>query len=166
MAVANFDSPIGWLTVRTDNGQVREVYWGRADPVGSDPATEAALNWFRAYFGGEIELPPVPCQTGGTDHQRRVWTVMAQIPYGSVLSYGDLAREIGSGPRSVGTACARNPIPLIIPCHRVVAAQGRLGGYSGGAGLDTKSWLLSHESSVLSARAGTPVNPTIGSDFP
>ena len=166
MAIACFDSPIGWLTVRADSQKVREIYWGRADPTGSDPAIDAALNWLTAYFGSEIDLPPVPCQAGGTAHQQRVWAAMAQIPYGSVLSYGDLARDIGSGPRPVGTACARNPIPLIVPCHRVVAAQGRLGGYSGGAGLDTKSWLLSHERSVLSAQTGASLRPTIGKDSP
>jgi methylated-DNA-[protein]-cysteine S-methyltransferase len=91
-----------------------------------------------------FELPLAP---GGTEHQNKVWQAMLAIPRGKVRSYGELAAELGSAPRAVGQACGRNPIPVIIPCHRVVGKNG-LGGFmqhGEGATLDIKRWLLAHE---------------------
>ena len=104
-----------------------------------------------AYFrdgGAGFSLPLAPT---GTEFQQRVWAAMLRIPAGRVRSYGEIARELDSGARAVGNACRRNPIPLIIPCHRVVSAQG-IGGYSGATGghrLEIKRWLLAHEGVVL-----------------
>ena len=81
----------------------------------------------------------------GTAFQRQVWASMAAIPHGKVRTYGDLARELETGPRALGTACGRNPIPIIIPCHRVLGTNGSLGGYSGMDGIDTKRALLKLE---------------------
>jgi methylated-DNA-[protein]-cysteine S-methyltransferase len=89
----------------------------------------------------------LPLQPGGTVHQNKVWQAMCTIPRGQVLTYGDLAAQIGSAPRAVGQACGNNPIPIVIPCHRVVGKSG-MGGFmhhSGGYALGIKRWLLAHE---------------------
>lgn len=99
-----------------------------------------------AYFGGDRRgFANLPLDPRGTDFQMRVWQELRRIPWGQTISYAELARRVGRprASRAVGQANARNPIPLIIPCHRVVAADGSLGGYS--AGLDRKRWLLAHE---------------------
>jgi methylated-DNA-[protein]-cysteine S-methyltransferase len=93
----------------------------------------------------EFGLPLAPA---GTHFQRRVWARIAAIPSGQTLSYGEVAAAIGSGPRAVGNACGANPYPIVVPCHRVVAANHGLGGFarnSGGFLLDIKKWLLRHE---------------------
>jgi methylated-DNA-[protein]-cysteine S-methyltransferase len=95
----------------------------------------------------------IPLQAQGTDYQRRVWAALRRIAPGERMTYGELARRLRSGPRAVGGACRANPIPLVIPCHRVVAAQG-LGGYCGapdGRMHRIKQWLLAHEAGVIPA---------------
>ncbi|HEX9181099.1 MAG TPA: methylated-DNA--[protein]-cysteine S-methyltransferase, partial [Burkholderiales bacterium] len=90
----------------------------------------------------------LPLRAAGTDHQRRVWSALAAIPVGQTLSYGELAGTIGSSARAVGQACGANPLPLLVPCHRVVARDGGLGGFMGrrdGFALSVKRWLLEHE---------------------
>ena len=91
----------------------------------------------------------LPLAPGGSDFQKRVWAALCAIPPGETRSYADIARTIGSAPRAVGGANGANPIPLFIPCHRVIAADGSLGGYSGGDGPVTKRYLLDHESRAL-----------------
>jgi methylated-DNA-[protein]-cysteine S-methyltransferase len=100
-----------------------------------------------AYLADPIFHFDLPLQTGGTAHQRKVWQAMRAIPGGKVKSYGELAARIGSAPLAVGQACGNNPIPVIIPCHRVVGKAG-LGGFAKqreGRMLDIKRWLLAHE---------------------
>src|SRR5690606_13127856 len=84
----------------------------------------------------------------GTDFERRVWRAMIAIPQGRTQTYGEVARMLGSTPRAVGGACGANPIPLVIPCHRIVGAGGALGGYSGGRGAETKRFLLELEGAL------------------
>jgi len=144
-------SPVGWLGVRTDGAAVtavdilpnRPATAGKPGPVAR--RTEQALTRYFAGDGGVLaDLPVAPA---GTPFQRSVWERMCAIPAGEVLSYGALARELGTSARAVGGACRANPIPIVIPCHRVVAAHG-LGGYSGERGGDwlaKKRWLLAHE---------------------
>jgi len=113
------------------------------EPTESTPATQA----LEAYFGGTITaLNNVPLDLQGTDFQKRVWHALMRIPTGQTWSYKRLAAEIGhpSAYRAVANANGKNPIPLFIPCHRVIASDGSLGGFS--AGLDRKDWLLKHES--------------------
>lgn len=115
-----------------------------------DRGVRRVAKWMNDYFSSPRQvrggLPLVP---GGTPFQRRVWQALQAIPCGQTLSYGELAQRLGSGARAVAAACRSNPIPLVIPCHRVVAATGP-GGYMGktaGAALAIKQWLIDHESS-------------------
>jgi methylated-DNA-[protein]-cysteine S-methyltransferase len=104
---------------------------------------EAALQSLADYFSG---VPPIlpPLDLHGTEYQRIVWEALRTIPWADVVTYGELAERIGSrGARAVGAANARNPVAILLPCHRVVAAGGRLGGYAGGT--EVKAWLLAHE---------------------
>lgn len=104
-----------------------------------------------AYFSGSLKHFGVPPSVNGTPFQRAVWQAIAQIPYGQTVSYGDIACAVGSHPRAVGGACGKNPLALVIPCHRVVAQNG-LGGFSSGEdrALAVKQWLLQHESEYVS----------------
>ena len=113
------------------------------DTEGETPALLMARRWVAAYFAGEAlpEMPPVNPQ--GTAFQKRVWAALREIPYGQTVTYGDLAKRLSSSPRAVGSAVGRNPISLILPCHRVVGAGGQLTGYAGG--LDRKTALLEME---------------------
>jgi methylated-DNA-[protein]-cysteine S-methyltransferase len=144
-------SPLGLIGVRlTEQGAIQEIELfgkgSRRRPVtrpGAAAVAEALATFFRD--------PAAPCNVAlapqGTEFQRRVWTALRRIPAGQVLTYGELARRLGSAPRAVGQACRANPIPLLIPCHRVVAASG-LGGYAGATGgelLARKRWLLEQE---------------------
>jgi len=104
----------------------------------------AVSEQLRAYFQGERIAFDTPMGPRGTDFQRRIWEEMRRIPYGEVVSYGELAHRVGCRAyRAVGQACHRNPLPLLVPCHRVIAAGGRLGGFGGGE--DIKRLLLRHE---------------------
>lgn len=144
-------SPVGWLGVRCEGGELAALDILGERPAGSPAAgcvaTDVAAA-LEAYFRGDLgALDRLPVRLAGTAFQRRVWERMRQIRAGETLSYGALARELGTSPRAVGGACRANPVPLAVPCHRVVGAAG-LGGYSGARGgdwLDKKRWLLEHE---------------------
>ena len=120
----------------------------RAAQAPKSPLAQEAVRQLRAWLKDshfEFGLPLAPA---GTHFQRRVWTRITAIPSGQTLSYGEVAAAIGSGPRAVGNACGANPYPIVVPCHRVVAANQALGGFgknSGGFLLDIKKWLLRHE---------------------
>ena len=122
------------------------------------PIFRQAADWLTAYFAGE--RPPmdaVPLAPQGTEFQKLVWAKLREIPYGETTTYGQLARELGCmSPQAVGGAVGRNPITILIPCHRVVGADGSLTGYAGG--LEKKRWLLSHEG-AHSLRHGSAVPP-------
>ncbi|MGE5153171.1 MAG: methylated-DNA--[protein]-cysteine S-methyltransferase [Bdellovibrio bacteriovorus] len=110
-------------------------------------APEAVSRQLEQYFKRDRGTFELPLAVGGTEFQRRVWRLMRAIPAGETRTYGDIARELGSAPRAVGQACRANPLPIIVPCHRVVGAQG-LGGFAGdrsGRKLAIKRWLLRHE---------------------
>lgn len=107
-------------------------------------------NLFRAYFAGEIQaLDKIPVETDGSEFQRRVWMALREIPSGCTTSYGELAKRIGKpgASRAVGLANGMNPVPIVLPCHRVIGADASLTGYGGG--LERKRWLLEHEGALL-----------------
>ena len=107
-----------------------------------------------AYFAGELQTFDLPLHMAGTPFQKQVWQGLLTIPYGTTISYAELARRIGrpGASRAVGAANGRNPIGIIVPCHRVIGANGTLTGYGGG--LDRKEWLIAHEAGALSIRIG------------
>jgi methylated-DNA-[protein]-cysteine S-methyltransferase len=138
-------SPLGELTLSEDGGAIVALDWGRGRDQTASPLLAEAVAQLQDYFDGlrrDFDLPLAP---HGTDFQRRVWTALRGIPPAHTRSYGTLARDLGSSARAVGQANGSNPIPILIPCHRVLAAGGSLGGYSGGDGPATKRWLLDHE---------------------
>ncbi len=110
-----------------------------------DLAFRAVRDQLRAYFAGELRDFDIPFHLHGTEFQRLVWNELSRIPFGSTISYAEQARRIGrpGAARAVGAANGRNPISIIVPCHRVIGANGSLTGYGGG--LDRKQWLLDHE---------------------
>jgi len=113
------------------------------------PVLVTAASQLTEYFAGERQDFEVPLDMVGTDFQREAWKALQSIPYGSTVSYGEQARRIGKprAVRAIGAANGRNPVGVIVPCHRVVGADGSLTGYGGG--LPTKAWLLDHERDVL-----------------
>ncbi len=140
----SFPSPVGTLTAYSINASLAVLEWGRApDPEKPpSPLLEKVHDQMSAYFDGKRTTFDIPLAPVGSPFQQQVWQAMCAIPYGDTRTYGDLAEDLGSAARAVGTACGKNPIPIIIPCHRVVGANGRLTGYSGGAGTETKAQLL------------------------
>jgi methylated-DNA-[protein]-cysteine S-methyltransferase len=140
-------SPIGDISVSEDAGAIVAVDWGWGRDQDATPLLRRARDQMQAFLDGELTEFDLPLAPAGTPYQRGVWRALCAIPYGETRSYIDIARAAGGSARSVGQANGRNPIPLIIPCHRVVATT-HLGGYSGGEGLATKRWLLALEASA------------------
>lgn len=145
MAAISMHSPVGDLTLFEADGAIVALEWGWGSLQIPSPLLDRAKAALDAYFDGETPLPQdLPLNPAGTAYQRRVWEALRGIPHGQTRSYAEIAAQAGGSPRSVGGANAVNPIPILIPCHRVCATTG-LGGYSGGDGLETKKWLLALE---------------------
>ncbi len=138
-------TPLGDLTLSEEDGAIVALDWGRVDRQESTQVLTAAREQLQDYFDGLRTSFDLPLAPHGTAFQRRVWHALCAIPPGETRSYIDVARVLASGPRAVGQANGRNPIPIIIPCHRVVAADGSIGGYSGHEGVTTKRYLLDLE---------------------
>jgi methylated-DNA-[protein]-cysteine S-methyltransferase len=136
---------IGELTVSEQDGAIVALDWGRGRDQAETPLLRRAARALQDYFDGGDAASDLPLAPAGTAFQQRAWAAMRAIPRGETRTYGEIARDIGSTGRAVGQACGANPIPLLIPCHRVTAANGALGGFSGGDGPVTKQWLLDHE---------------------
>lgn len=138
------DSPVGRLTITATDDAIVAIGWAGDSHGDETPLLSEARRQIEAYFDRRLTRFDLPLEPAGSPFEQRVWAAMRQIAHGQTRSYGELAIEIGSAPRAVGGACGRNPIPIVIPCHRVLA-RGGLGGYSGGAGLPTKRLLLALE---------------------
>jgi methylated-DNA-[protein]-cysteine S-methyltransferase len=152
MASTVVDAPIGPLGVIASDTALRAVLFdGRAiRPEGSSPVLLDAARQLEAYFNGDLLTFDLQLELQGTDFQRRCWLALASIPYGQTVSYGEQARRLGLGPdaaRAVGAANGQNPLPIVLPCHRVIGANGSLTGFGGG--LDVKRYLLELEGALL-----------------
>lgn len=147
MPQISINSPVGAITVFAFEDQIVALDWGFVDEVESTPVLEEAQKQLTAYFAGRLHSFDLPLAPDGTEFQKAVWAAMCKIPCGKTATYKDLAAMAGSPKafQSVGTACGLNPIPIIIPCHRVLAAGDKPGGYSGHGGLETKRALLKIE---------------------
>jgi methylated-DNA-[protein]-cysteine S-methyltransferase len=147
------DSPIGELTLVADEGKLTGVYfphhWYKPDPDTFGPRSGAGFGdvtgQLAEYFAGDRKHFDLAVEPRGVAFQAAVWGLIGQIPYGETVTYGDLAREVGGGatPKDVGAAVGRNPVSVIVPCHRVVGKDGSLTGYAGG--LARKRFLLDLE---------------------
>ena len=145
-----YDSPVGKLTLEFSGRELIGIRFGGNRLKEINPP-EYILDWITyldEYFAGTRREFMTPAVTGGTPFQRRVWQALMQIPYGQTVSYSELADRIGStrGCRAVASACHRNPLPIVIPCHRVVGKNGSLTGYAGG--LNIKKFLLDLENFI------------------
>jgi len=136
---------LGDLTISEEDGAIVALDWGRGRDQKETPLLCRARDQLQDYFDGKRLTFDLPLAPHGSAFQKRVWAALCAIPPGETRSYADIARVIGSAPRAIGGANGANPIPIIIPCHRVVAADGSLGGYSGGDGPATKQYLLDLE---------------------
>jgi methylated-DNA-[protein]-cysteine S-methyltransferase len=156
---ATMPSPVGELTLVADDIALRTIAWqgdpgddvvqgadGVVDvPAGEHPVLALATRQLEEYFDGSRTEFDVPLAPEGTPFQQQAWSVLRSIPYGATMSYGEQAGALGdrNRARAVGAANGRNPIPIIVPCHRVVGSNGHLTGFGGG--IDAKAWLLDHE---------------------
>jgi methylated-DNA-[protein]-cysteine S-methyltransferase len=153
MTICYIASPVGRLALEADGEALSAVRWavaGESAPKArATPVLREAAHQLERYFTGRLKKFDLPLAPHGTEFHKRVWAAMSDIPFGETATYGGMAMALGSGPRAVGMACGRNPIPIIVPCHRVLASGGKEGGYSGGQGLPTKRRLLALEGVVL-----------------
>lgn len=148
MPAASLATPVGRLTVREEAGAITSLSW-RGTPVGEMTAVlKEALTQLHDYFEGKRRDFDLPLAAAATDAEQAVRDAMLAIPAGTTATYGDLAKATVQVAQAVGQACARNRLPIIVPCHRVVGVQVS-GHYSGGGGADTKHWLLRHEGATL-----------------
>jgi methylated-DNA-[protein]-cysteine S-methyltransferase len=154
MPQLSLHTPLGELTLSEQDGAIVALDWGRGSLQEPTPLLREAAAQLHGFFDGERRHFQLPLAPQGSPFQQRVWQALCRIPPGETRSYLDIARELGSAARAVGQANGRNPIPILIPCHRVVAAGGKLGGYSGGDGPDTKRFLL-----LLEAQSTGPLAP-------
>jgi methylated-DNA-[protein]-cysteine S-methyltransferase len=166
-ALSRLPTPIGTALVATDaEGKLRVFEWadyearmqslldrfygkGRARLAEDQPAAKPVMQALARYFAGEIAaIDAIPAESAGTDFQRAVWKALRKIPAGETWSYSRLARRVGrpDAVRAVGTANGANPISVVVPCHRVIGADGSLTGYGGG--MERKAWLLRHEGAL------------------
>lgn len=134
-------SPVGPLGANAAGGAITELVWGRAGDLTEGPLHAQISAEMAAYFAGSKQGFQTPVAPGGSPFQQDFYAALCAIAYGETRTYGDLASELGVSAQAIGQACGANPVPIMIPCHRVLAANG-LGGYSGAGGIEAKVTLL------------------------
>ena len=153
-------APFGALGVRIEDDRLTGLEFlppGTPAQASTHPLIARVARELEAYYAEPGHAFDLPLQATGTPFRQRVWQALMAIPAGQTRSYGDLARQLNSAPRAVGQAVGDNPLPIVIPCHRVIAADGGLGGFNHsrtGFTLDIKRWLLSHERALPPSPAG------------
>ncbi|MFC4243030.1 methylated-DNA--[protein]-cysteine S-methyltransferase [Gryllotalpicola reticulitermitis] len=158
--LARSDSPIGRLELTSDGEAITSLSIAcdghlplEALPENPNAVLREAVRQLDEYFAGTRHSFDLPLHLSGTEFQKAVWAVLADLPFGEFTSYGEIGVRLGrsTGGRAVGGAVGANPVPLLIGCHRVLSSSGRVTGYSGGEGIPTKLWLLAHEGITLAA---------------
>jgi methylated-DNA-[protein]-cysteine S-methyltransferase len=163
LARTSMASPIGELTILATDEAVVAIRWNHEPfdprltgdivdvPHGTHAVLDETVRQLDEYFAGERREFDLPLEPNGTPFQRQAWTALRSIPFGETISYGEQARRLGdrNKSRAVGAANGKNPIPIVVPCHRVIGANGHLTGFGGGLGV--KAWLLDHELHVRAA---------------
>lgn len=147
MPQLSLHSPLGPLTLTEEDGAVISLDWGWGRDQEETPLLVRARDWLDQWFDSPEGAFPFPLNPHGTIYQKKVWNALQDIPAGKTMTYGEIAQKVGGSARSVGQAAGQNPIPVLIPCHRVVGKHS-LGGYSGDGGLEDKIWLLEFEGAV------------------
>ncbi len=147
----SIETPVGILQLAADENFLLSVTFGKeqADsPLPLPEIVQEATQQLQAYFTGHCFRFSVPIRPSGSDFQKKVWQLVLQVPFGETASYLDIARQLGSEKytRAVGLANGKNPLPILVPCHRIIGSGGQLTGYAGG--IDRKRWLLRHESEL------------------
>ncbi|HZS83119.1 MAG TPA: methylated-DNA--[protein]-cysteine S-methyltransferase [Stellaceae bacterium] len=153
MTSLTLPSPVGPLTLTERDGAIVGLCWGGAAGGDETPLLREARRQLDAYFAGRLREFDLPLQLTGSRFCQKVWAAMRRIPYGETRSYGEIAHEVDGAPRAVGGACGKNPIAIIVPCHRILAADRQIGGYSGGEGPATKRRLLALEGAACADAA-------------
>ena len=149
MPQLSLHTPVGDLTISEEAGAVVAIDWGWGRDQAETVLLRHAREQLHAYFDRALTAFDLPLAPAGSPYRRRVWDAFCRIPYGQTRSYSQIAAEAGGVARSVGQANGHNPVPIVIPCHRVLASGG-IGGYSGGDGIGTKRFLLALEGADLS----------------
>ncbi|SHG56909.1 methylated-DNA--[protein]-cysteine S-methyltransferase [Cognatishimia maritima] len=144
MLSACYHSPVGALTLFEEDGAITRLHWAETESAHT-AVLDQAITQLAAYFAGELKAFDLPLRVKGSEFQQAVCAEMQKIPIGETCTYGDIAKTLGVAAQPVGGACGGNPIPIIIPCHRVMGAGGKLTGFSGAGGVETKVALLRHE---------------------
>ncbi|WP_380056983.1 methylated-DNA--[protein]-cysteine S-methyltransferase [Falsihalocynthiibacter sp. SS001] len=144
MVEAGIETPFGRLGLIEEQGAITRLLWQSDAPEPSTPLLQSAAEQLNAYFAGETRSFDLELRPSGSGFQQSVNAVMQAIPFGETRAYGEIAQELGASAQAVGNACGGNSIPIIIPCHRVLGANG-LGGFSGDGAVETKVKLLIHE---------------------
>ena len=142
----SFLTNAGWFTIFEDEEKIAAIEWGKTEENSPTSLLKDAQKQLLEYFDRKRKVFDIPLNPRGTAFQLSVWQELINIPYGETETYGFLANILQTNPRAIGGACGKNPIPIFIPCHRVIAANNQLGGFSGGSGIKTKQALLLLES--------------------
>lgn len=145
MPTCTTSSPFGLLKLTEEDSRLVSVTWGRAAQEDATDLLSLAVEQVSEYCDGRRTGFDLPLYIQGSPLQRAVCEAMLRIPFGDTSTYGDIAQEVGASAQAVGQACGGNPLPIIIPCHRVMGAGGKLTGFSGAGGVETKVALLRHE---------------------
>ncbi len=141
------NTPTGHIVISADTAGVCDIHWEKQAKQSATPTAqeEALATQLEEYFNGTRQTFEAPLNLAGTPFCKKVWQELLNIPYGQTVTYGELAKKINSSPRAVGRAVGTNPCPIVVPCHRVMGANGALTGFSGGDGISTKQKLLDLE---------------------
>lgn len=150
MNVSYYKSPIGYLRILSNGSAITEIkFVGSDGPEDPDIHTESARTQLKEYFEGTRDRFQLQLHPDGSAFEQKVWKQLLEIPVGSTTSYGTIAKKIGDqkASQAVGNANAKNPVAIVIPCHRVIGSDQKLTGYAGGT--ERKEWLLKHEGALL-----------------
>ena len=145
METASFKTELGWITVKKKSDIIFSLSFGKINKISNFTNIKNQIN---SYVSGQLKSFKIDYHFEGTPLQKKIWKELSKIKYGEVTTYGLIAKKVGTSPRHVGNVCGQNKLLLIIPCHRVIRSDGKLGGFSGRGGLKLKKKLLSLEQNV------------------
>ena len=145
METASFETKLGWITVKKKSGSIFSLSFGKTNKIINLINIKSQIN---LYASGKLKNFKLKYSFEGTTLQKKIWKELSKIKYGKVSTYGEIAKKVGTSPRYVGNVCGQNKLLLIIPCHRVIRSNGKLGGFSGRGGIKLKKKLLNLEKHV------------------